>query len=125
MNRLLANALRLYANRPRPRTDPTAYDELAKGLLSLSIGLALRERIHTLPGPRCGCEVDPPRGLTIDMPNAATIHASGLLLIRDRNGDAELATEAFRLSAVCIHGAWKMTRVLMTPVSREIWEAAV
>ena len=125
VNRILADGLRLYASRPRPANDSTAFDDLATGLLSMSIGLALRERLQQLPGTRRGFEMDPPRGLKVEMPDATTIHASGVVLIRDRRGETEVATEAFRLSAIHAKGMWRMTRVFMTPVARETWEAAV
>jgi len=125
MDRLLANALRLYADRPYRRRPDDPYEELARGLLSMSIGLALRERLQQLPGPRHGCELDPPRGLDVDMPDRHTIHVSGLVLVRDRRGEDELATEQFRLPASNQSGAWKMTRVMTIPIDRTLWEAAV
>lgn len=125
MDRLLASGLRLYATRPRPAVGAEQYEHIARDLLSLSIGLALRERLQQLPGPRRGCEMDPPRGLTVEMPDPQTIHVSGLTLIRDRQGEAELAVESFKLSAAKTRAGWRMTRVLMTPSPRELWEAAV
>jgi len=124
-DRLLANGLRLYANRPRPEQAPEQWEELARAFLSLSLGLALRERIQTVPGPLRGYEMDPPRDVSVQMPDAETIHVTGLVLIRDRHGEAEVAVQEFRLSADKQRGAWRMTRVLMVDAPRELWEAAI
>jgi hypothetical protein len=124
VDRLLADGLRLFAERPRPRRDPEAFEKVSRGFASLSIGLALRERLQRLPGPRRGFEMDPPRAFEISMPDADTIHASGMVLIRDRQGEEEIATESFKLSARKHRGCWRMTRVVMLPVARHIWEAS-
>ena len=124
-NRLLANGLRLYANRPRPREAPERWEDLARAFLSLSLGLALRERIHTVPGPLKGCEMDPPRNVSVQMPDAETINVTGLVLIRDRQGEAEVGVQEFTLVAAKHRGAWRMTRVLMVDAPRELWEAAI
>jgi len=121
---LLADALRLYATRPRGQG--ASYDNLAVGVLGLSIGLALHERLQRLPGPRHGCTLDPPRGLVGRMPDANTIHVAGLILIRDSEGDVELGIESFQISAEKRRSRqWQLTRLLLTPVGRELWEAAV
>ena len=125
VDRLLSDALQLYATRPRPAGAESRYEELARGLLSLSIGLALRERLRVLPGPRRGCEMDPPSDVAVDMPDPRTITASGTVLIRDRRGEAELGVEAFRLTASREDGRWRMTRVLLSAAAPQVSETAV
>ena len=125
VDRLLADGLRLYTTRPLRRTNQEEWDRIAVKLLNLTIGLALRDRIRRLPGPYFGAEVDPPRGLTVEVPSAGTINAAGLLLIRDRQGEEERAVLRFRLSASRVRERWTMTRVFMTAADRETWEQAV
>jgi hypothetical protein len=124
VDRLLATGLRLYATRPQPPGEAALYDEFAIAFLGISVGFALRERLQSLPGPRRGCEMDPPRGLKVEMADENTIHIVGLVMIRDRRGEKELSVEKFRLTAERKSQAWRMTRVLMTPTERQQWEAA-
>jgi hypothetical protein len=59
------------------------------------------------------------------MPDASTINATGLLLVRDRQGEDERAFLSFRLAARAQRHHWAMTRVLMVDTSKEAWELAV
>ena len=125
VDRLLADGLRLYATRPRRAGEAEQWDRLARRLLNLAVGLALRDRIRRLPGPHFGAEVDLPRALRVEMADEASVNASGLLLIRDREGEEERAYLRFHLAAQVKRGRWTMTRVLMTEASRETWEQSV
>jgi hypothetical protein len=124
-DRLLADGLRLYATRPRRGKDAEERGKLAVGLLSLTLGLALRDRIRRLPGPYFGAEVDPPRALRVEMPDETSVNANGLLLIRDRNGEEERAYLTFHLVAHVHRGRWAKSRVLMSEASRAMWEQAL
>lgn len=124
-DRLLADGIRLYADRPTSRSDGEKWEALALRLLSLTVGLGLRERVRRLPGPFFGAEVDPPRAVAAEMSGPSTMVVNGLLLIRDRAGEAERAFLTFRLNAEKRRERWAMTRVLLSDASREMWEQAI
>ena len=106
IHRMLADSVRLYATRPAG----AEFEEISRGVLSLSIGLALWARHDFVErGPRRHWGILPPAVPEVSAPDATTLVFRGSVEYRGSSDDRILAVEQYHLKARRAGSLWRIT----------------
>jgi hypothetical protein len=110
---LIANSLHIYVTRPRG----DVYEDLGRGMLSISVGLALNGRFLLMPGPRHGWGVAPPEDFTVEWAHSKCLVAKAVLRLFPP-GNAPDVFELLHFTAEYGPKGWR--HVLLTFTSRDV-----